>query len=56
MHNNETLIKLMKVWQNQLTGRDEFNDPKLSLEESLLDTYRIDYFYRHLYYVQAAIR
>ncbi|XP_045820620.1 cyanogenic beta-glucosidase-like [Trifolium pratense] len=37
-------------------GRDEFNDPSLPLEESLLDTYRIDYFYRHLYSVQSAIR
>jgi len=39
-----------------LIGRDEFNDPTLSLEESLLDTDRIDYFYRHLYYLQTAIR
>ncbi|CAK8575843.1 unnamed protein product [Lathyrus sativus] len=37
-------------------GRDEFNDPTLTLEEALLDTYRIDYYYRHLYYVQSAIR
>ncbi|KAI5382248.1 variant 2, Beta-glucosidase 12, partial [Lathyrus oleraceus] len=37
-------------------GRDEFNDPTLSLEESLLDTYRIDYYYRHLYYIETAIR
>ncbi|KAL5056412.1 hypothetical protein RYX36_037094, partial [Vicia faba] len=37
-------------------GRDEFNDPTLSLEESLIDTYRIDYYYRHLYYLQTAIR
>ncbi|XP_058729966.1 cyanogenic beta-glucosidase-like [Vicia villosa] len=37
-------------------GRDEFNDPTLSLEESLLDTYRIDYYYRHLYYLETAIR
>ncbi|XP_012573136.1 beta-glucosidase 12-like [Cicer arietinum] len=37
-------------------GRDEFNDPTLSLEESLIDTYRIDYFYRHLYYLQSAIK
>ncbi|CAJ2679015.1 unnamed protein product [Trifolium pratense] len=37
-------------------GRDEFNDPTLSLQESLLDTYRIDYYYRHLYYLETAIR
>ncbi|KAI5445425.1 hypothetical protein KIW84_013603 [Lathyrus oleraceus] len=37
-------------------GRDEFNDPTLSLEESLLDTYRIDYYYRHLYYLETAIK
>ncbi|CAJ1956988.1 unnamed protein product [Sphenostylis stenocarpa] len=37
-------------------GMDEYNDPKLSLEESLMDTYRIDYFYRHLYYILIAIK
>ncbi|XP_061361379.1 cyanogenic beta-glucosidase-like isoform X1 [Gastrolobium bilobum] len=37
-------------------GYDEFNDPTLSLEEALIDTYRVDYFYRHLYYLQTAIR
>ncbi|XP_057456245.1 beta-glucosidase 12-like [Lotus japonicus] len=37
-------------------GMDEFNDPTLPLEEALMDTYRIDYFYRHLYYVSAAIK
>ncbi|XP_050896284.1 cyanogenic beta-glucosidase isoform X1 [Lathyrus oleraceus] len=37
-------------------GRDELNDPTLSLEESLIDTYRIDYYYRHLYYLQTAIK
>jgi len=37
-------------------GIDEFNDPTLSLEESLLDTFRIDYHYRHLYYLYSAIR
>ncbi|CAJ1933287.1 unnamed protein product [Sphenostylis stenocarpa] len=37
-------------------GMDEHNDPKLSLEESLMDTYRIDYFYRHLYYILIAIK
>ncbi|WVZ04054.1 hypothetical protein V8G54_024860 [Vigna mungo] len=37
-------------------GYDEFDDPTLSLEESLLDTYRVDYIYRHLYYLQTAIK
>ncbi|KAL5130107.1 Beta-glucosidase 24 [Glycine soja] len=35
---------------------DELNDPTLSLEESMIDTYRVDYFYRYLYYLQMAIR
>ncbi|WJX45635.1 Beta-glucosidase 12 [Trifolium repens] len=37
-------------------GIDEFNDPTLKLEEALMDTYRIDYFYRHLYYISSAIK
>ncbi|XLR18290.1 hypothetical protein S83_046202 [Arachis hypogaea] len=37
-------------------GIDEFNDPTLSLEEALIDTFRIDYYYRHLFYLQSAIR
>ncbi|KAL4292443.1 hypothetical protein AHAS_Ahas18G0028600 [Arachis hypogaea] len=36
-------------------GIDEFNDPTLSLEEALIDTFRIDYYYRHLFYLQSAI-
>jgi len=35
---------------------NEYNDPTLSLEEALMDTYRIDYFYRHLYYLLSAMR
>ncbi|RZB74437.1 cyanogenic beta-glucosidase-like isoform X1 [Glycine soja] len=38
------------------SGYDELNDPTLSLEESMIDTYRVDYFYRYLYYLQMAIR
>ncbi|KEH30278.1 putative beta-glucosidase [Medicago truncatula] len=49
-HYNDPVIYITE------NGRDEFNDPTLSLEESLLDTDRIDYFYRHLYYLQTAIR
>nr|AAF04007.1 dalcochinin 8'-O-beta-glucoside beta-glucosidase precursor [Dalbergia cochinchinensis] len=37
-------------------GIDEKNDASLSLEESLIDTYRIDSYYRHLFYVRYAIR
>ncbi|KAG4973934.1 hypothetical protein JHK87_030755 [Glycine soja] len=37
-------------------GMDESNDPTLSLEEALMDTCRIDYFYRHLYYILIAIK
>ncbi|XP_045825701.1 beta-glucosidase 12-like [Trifolium pratense] len=36
-------------------GINEYDDPSLSLEESLLDTYRIDYHYRHLFYLREAI-
>ncbi|CAJ1933301.1 unnamed protein product [Sphenostylis stenocarpa] len=37
-------------------GINEYDDPSLSLEESLLDTYRIDYYYRHLYYLREAMK
>ncbi|KAG2371247.1 Beta-glucosidase 13 [Vigna angularis] len=35
---------------------DIYTDPTLSVKEMLQDTYRIDYFYRHLYYLLSAIR
>jgi beta-glucosidase len=35
---------------------NEFNDATLPVEEALLDTYRIDYYYRHLYYIRLAIK
>ncbi|KAG2397803.1 Beta-glucosidase 13 [Vigna angularis] len=35
---------------------NEYDDPSLSLEESLLDIYRIDYHYRHFYYLLDAIK
>jgi len=35
---------------------NEDNDSTLSLEEALMDTYRIDYYYRHLYYIFSAMR
>ncbi|CAN6685369.1 unnamed protein product [Malus baccata var. baccata] len=37
-------------------GVSELNNPELSLEEGLHDTSRIDYYYRHLCYLQAAIK
>ncbi|KAL1338409.1 hypothetical protein HN51_033052 [Arachis hypogaea] len=37
-------------------GVDEFNDPTLSLEEALNDTFRINYYRDHLFYVNSAIR
>ncbi|KAM2960933.1 hypothetical protein FF1_030566 [Malus domestica] len=37
-------------------GVSELNNPELSLEEALHDTSRIDYYYRHLCYLQAAIK
>ncbi|XP_028770241.1 beta-glucosidase 12-like [Neltuma alba] len=37
-------------------GVDELNNPKLPLEEALIDTFRIDYHYRHLHYLRSAIK
>lgn len=37
-------------------GIDEFNDPRLSLKEALIDNHRIEYYYSHLYYLQKAIK
>jgi beta-glucosidase/6-phospho-beta-glucosidase/beta-galactosidase len=39
-----------------IAGVDEFNDPKLTLEEALADNQRIDYHFRHLYYLRASIK
>ena len=39
-----------------ITGIDEFNDPKLSLEQALIDPQRIDYYFRHLLYLRRAIK
>ncbi|XP_057452715.1 cyanogenic beta-glucosidase-like [Lotus japonicus] len=58
---HELLLYIKKKYNNPLiyiteNGMDEFNDPTLSLEEALMDTYRIDFFYRHLFYIQSAIK
>lgn len=37
-------------------GIDEANNDKLSLEEALADTHRIDYYHRHLAFLQLAIK
>ncbi|XP_045820520.1 beta-glucosidase 24-like isoform X2 [Trifolium pratense] len=37
-------------------GINEYEDPILSVEESLIDSFRIDYHYRHLFYLRSAIR
>ncbi|RHN76176.1 putative beta-glucosidase [Medicago truncatula] len=57
----ELLLYVKKVYNNPLiyiteNGIDEFNDPTLSLEEALMDTYRIDYYHRHLFYIRSAIK
>ncbi|KAK8463850.1 hypothetical protein PHAVU_011G055800, partial [Phaseolus vulgaris] len=57
----EILLYIKEKYNNPLiyiteNGVNEYDDPSLSLEESLLDTYRIDYYYRHLYYLQDAIK
>ncbi|ONI16621.1 hypothetical protein PRUPE_3G110900 [Prunus persica] len=44
---------IMYITEN---GMDEFNNPKLSLEQALNDANRIDYYYHHLCYLQEAMK
>ncbi|KAJ7949297.1 Beta-glucosidase [Quillaja saponaria] len=44
---------IIYITENGIAERD---DPSLSLEEALMDTYRIDFYYRHLYYLLSAIK
>ncbi|KAJ7980721.1 Beta-glucosidase [Quillaja saponaria] len=58
---HELLVHIKRKYKNPLiyiteNGYDEFNDPNLSLKEALLDSYRVDYFYRHLYFLLRAIK
>ncbi|KAJ1424428.1 Glycoside hydrolase family 1 [Sesbania bispinosa] len=55
------LLYIKEKYNNPLiyiteNGIDEFNDPTLSLDEALVDNYRIDYYYHHLSHLQSAIR
>ncbi|KAM1552789.1 hypothetical protein PS1_005594 [Malus domestica] len=57
----DLLLYIKKKYNDPLiyiteSGVSEFNDPKLSLQEALNDTNRVDYYYRHLCYVRAAIK
>ncbi|BAT90816.1 hypothetical protein LR48_Vigan08g162100 [Vigna angularis] len=57
----EVLLYTKEKYNNPLiyiteNGVNEYDDPSLSLEESLLDIYRIDYHYRHFYYLLDAIK
>lgn len=48
------IYRLQKT--HYIVGVDELDDPNLSLVEALNDTDRIDYYHRHICYVQAAIK
>ncbi|XP_058073470.1 beta-glucosidase 12-like [Magnolia sinica] len=57
----DLLIYLKERYNNPIiyiteNGIDEFNNNSLSLEEALQDNMRVDYYHRHLLFVQSAIR
>jgi len=54
--NSMCIILFFDLFFFTFIGVNEYNEPSLSLEESLMDTFRIDYHYRHLYYLLSAIR
>lgn len=57
----DLLLYTKRKYKNPLiyiteNGVDERNDPKLSLEQALIDKDRIKYYDEHLYYLQLAIK
>ncbi|MED6126118.1 Beta-glucosidase 12 [Stylosanthes scabra] len=57
----ELLLYTKRTYNNPLiyiteNGIDEFNNATLPLQEALIDTFRIDYYHRHLYYISTAIK
>ena len=49
-------FKALYLFPPCIVGVNEFNDPNLSLEDALLDNQRVDYHFRHLYYLREAIK
>ncbi|KAL5567251.1 hypothetical protein UlMin_030415 [Ulmus minor] len=57
----DLLLYVKEKYHNPLiyiteNGIDEYNNPKLSLKEALIDTQRVDYYFRHLSYLKKAIK
>ncbi|GAU14631.1 hypothetical protein TSUD_96950 [Trifolium subterraneum] len=48
-------IRDFLIYAKEKYSINEYDDSSLSLEESLIDTYRINYHYRHLVYLRKAI-
>ncbi|GMN26516.1 hypothetical protein TIFTF001_001342 [Ficus carica] len=58
---HENLLYTKRKYYNPLiyiteNGIDEFDNPKLTLKQALIDNQRIDYYFRHLSYLQKAIK